>query len=154
MLLGQALRYVPTRLLPSCPHQAALVHAESDSSLNANRGRGFHVQGMAPGMVPSTTDDDPYLPHSRTAQELGRLVSRPWHCGIRRTPQFESISKNFLYLSCIHLSMYLQRQTFYLCSTNMMDFGWATFLQCCKMPGPLLRNTWTARLGHFWVLRH
>ena len=106
MLLGQALRYVSTHFLPFCTHQSALVHAEGDPPLNANRGRGFHVQGMAPGMVPSTTDDDPYLPHARTAEELGRLVSRPWLCGVERTLQSESI--NFLYLSCIHLSMYLE----------------------------------------------
>ena len=40
-------------------------------------------------MVPSTTDDDPYLPHARTAQELGRLDSCPWLCVVERTPQFE-----------------------------------------------------------------
>jgi hypothetical protein len=83
------------------------VHAEGDPPLNANRGRGFHVQGMAPGMVPSTTDDDPHLPHARTAEELGRLVSRPWLCVVERTLQSKSI--NFLYLSCIHLSMYLEQ---------------------------------------------
>ncbi len=71
MLLGQALRYVATRLLPFCSYQTALVYAGRDPPLNANRGGGFHVQGMAPGVVSSTTDDDPYLPHARTAQELG-----------------------------------------------------------------------------------
>lgn len=107
MLLGQALRYVLMHFLPFCPHQSALVHAEGDPPLNANGGRGFHVQGMAPGMVPSTTDDDPHLPHARTAEELGRLVSRPWLCVVERTLQSESIK--FLYLSCIHLSMYLEQ---------------------------------------------
>jgi hypothetical protein len=89
MLRVQALRYVSNRPLPFCPYQIALVYSGCDPPLNANRGAGFHVQGMAPGMVPSTTDDDPYLPHARTAQELGGLDSCPWLCVVERTSQFE-----------------------------------------------------------------
>ena len=89
MLRVQALRYVLNRLIPFCPYQNALVHSGCDPPLNANRGAGFHVQRMAPGVVPSTTDDDPYLPHARTAQELGRLDSGPWLWVVEQTHQFE-----------------------------------------------------------------
>jgi hypothetical protein len=142
MLLGQALQYVSTRLLPFCPHQSALVYAEGDPPLNANRGRGFHVQGMAPGMVPSTTDDDPYLPHARTAQELGRLVSHPWLCVVERTPQFESISGNFL-VSFVHTPIDVLEtvMTNFLSLLYNRDGLWVDIdnlsLQAMKMPGPL-----------------
>jgi len=49
-------------------------------------------------MVPSTADDNPYLPHARTAQELGGLDSCPRLCVVERTTQFE------IKFSCIFLA--------------------------------------------------
>jgi hypothetical protein len=51
--------------------QTTLVYAERDPQLDESGRAGVHVQGMAPCMVPSATDDDPHLRHARTAEESG-----------------------------------------------------------------------------------
>jgi hypothetical protein len=107
---GSSVRVTSTVLF--CTYQqdgAALVHTEGDPPLDANRRASIHVQGVAPGLVPSATDNDPHLPHARTAQELGGLVACPWHCNIEQSPQFKCMGKKrFLHLSCVYLPMYLQ----------------------------------------------
>jgi hypothetical protein len=82
--------------------QTTLVYVERDPPLDENGRAGVHVQGMAPCMVPSATDDDSHLRHVGTTEETGRLVARSWHFVVEhelRLPKAWKISCNcFVYL--------------------------------------------------------
>jgi len=62
---------------------------------------------MAPGMVPSATNDDPHFRHVRTAQGLSRLGARQRYRGVEQSPRVD-FSCNVL---CIYLSNVLTAET-------------------------------------------
>jgi hypothetical protein len=52
---------------------------------------------MGTGVVPSATDDNPYLPYIRTTEEFGGLVACPWYPVVELP---NSINRTHGYFSC------------------------------------------------------
>lgn len=57
----------------------ALVYVGCDPPIDEGRRPCVYVQGMGTSVVPSATDDHPYLPYIRTTEEFGGLVACPWY---------------------------------------------------------------------------
>ena len=108
-------------------HQRArtAVHTESDPPLDANRRASIHVQGVAPCLVPSATNDDSHLPHARTTEESGRLVARARHCGVGRELHYRMT----WVLSC-NFCLYTYQCTYTATTTNACACATITVIEC------------------------